>query len=321
MTYSSAVGIDVSKKTLDVTIINNDVSSHNKFSNSKKGLSSLKSFLSSHNITSQTQIVMESTGDYHLLSAVTLGDRYNVKVINPLLAKQHMQTTVRKVKTDKVDSKLLAEIGLKQKLQTHKVTEEEIKKKKLIVLIDTLEKHLSALKLSVKNLERTTKDLGITLNQLTSLKAQIKSLELEKKKIHLELTSLVVNKKLVDDLSNIKGISQETAVKVVGIIEDRDFSNKRALVAFSGLDVSVKESGKWSGRTRITKRGNNQLRKYLIQIGWGLLMHNEEMQEYIAKYKEKGRKYLELLVILARKFLRMLYGSIKNQQVFSTKFA
>lgn len=320
MPYTTSVGIDVSKKTLDVTVLTQGNSFHNKFANSRSGISDITSFLNEHAVSASDQVVMESTGDYHLLCAIALGESYNVNVINPLLAKQHMITTVRKVKTDKVDSKLLAEIGIKQELKTHKVTIEEIQKKKLIVLIDTLEKHLAALKLSIKNLKKASSELDITIYPLQEIEEKIKELELKKKHMHLEVFKLVKNKELVDNITSVRGVSQETAVKVVAMVEDRQFQNKRALVAFSGLDVSVKESGMWRGRPKISKRGNSQLRKYLVQIGWGLLMHNKEMQEYIKPYKEKGRKYLEILVILARKFLRMLYGAMKNKEAFFVNF-
>lgn len=316
MAYSTSVGIDVSKKSLDVCVLQGEKREAFSISNSISGISKLTNRLLKHKITSQDQIVIESTGDYHLLCAYQLSKSFNVKVINPLLAKHHMKTTVRKVKTDKVDAYLLAEIGRKQRLDTHTFSKEELEKKKILVLISTLEKHIAALKLAVKNTKKTFKDFGLSLKCVDQVEEELKSLEKVKKSLETQLGELVIKKELVAELASIPGISYESGVKVVAMLEDRQFRNKGSLVAFSGLDVSVKQSGTWSGKTKITKRGNSDLRKYLIRIAWGLMQHNDKFKGHIEKYKESGRKYKELLVIIARKFLRMLYGVMKNNSKF-----
>lgn len=321
MTHTVSVGIDVSKANLDVTLLTLGKTTHRKFSNTTKGINTLEKFLVNNSIHNQCPIVMESTGDYHLLCAFQLIQRnYNVKVINPLIAKHHMITTVRKVKTDKVDSYLLAELGLKQELPTLLITQSSIHKRKLISFIDTLEKHKSALKLSLKNLKKTFTNFGIESQVILKLEQECKQLERIIIEAHQELSTLVESKELVASLKDIVGISELTANKIVAILEDRKFSSKKAMVAFAGLDISVKESGLWRGRGKISKRGNPQLRKYLVQVGWGLLMHNKSFQLFIEKYKQKGRKYLELLVIIARKFLCMLYGAMQSNKKFDVNF-
>lgn len=320
MTYSTGVGIDVSKATLDVFIISSSLKKHQKFTNSPSGIRKIQAFLDSCKVKPTDQIVFESTGDYHLLAAHTLSKRFNIKVVNPLLAKRHMKTTVRQVKNDKVDAKLLAEIAIKQDLDTFKITKESVTKRKIVSLIDTLEKHKSALKLAEKNARKTMTDFGIELEILDQLKYQVKQLDDLIKKLNHKLSKLITNKEIARGIGDLKGISIEMATKIIAILEDRYFNNKKSLVAFSGLDISVRESGKWKGRTRITKRGNPQLRKYLIQLSWGLLVHNETFQRYIEKFKQKGRKYKELLIIIARKFLRMLYGAMKNEASFNENF-
>lgn len=316
MTQNSSVGIDVSKSTLDVSVIQSNKCYHRKFKNTPDGISKIKQFILENNVDLNAQVVMESTGDYHLLVAYKLSKNFNVKIINPLISKQFINTSVRKVKTDKVDSKHLAEIGLKQILESPSITTNTVLKRKLVSLIDTLEKHKAALKLSTKNTKKTLLDFGLEIEFIKELEYRINDLDKLIAEANRELREIVQNQEIIQNSAQIKGVTQESITKIVAIIEDREFKNKRALVAFSGLDISVRESGLWSGRTRISKRGNSQLRKYLVQLAWGLLMHNEYFQSYIEKYKKAGRKYMELLVILARKFLKMLYGSMRSDNVF-----
>jgi len=80
---------------------------------------------------------------------------------------------------------------------------------------------------------------------------------------------------------------QEFGVKTVAVLRaelgdvDR-FSRVDQAVAYAGLDLEVKESGKWRGQTKLSKRGSGRLRRILYpglapqrpfgRIGlWGLL--------------------------------------------------
>lgn len=317
MTCSTAVGIDVSKKTLDVSIITSGEVRHKKFTNNISGIQSVDRFLKRNLIDDKVQVVLESTGDYHLLSSFKLGKEFNVRIINPIIARQHMKSTVRQVKNDKVDSLQLAELGLRQKLNTVNVTKREIAKRKLVSLIKLLEKHIASLKLSLKNMTRTLDQFGISMNMTESLKEKISKLEETLVEANEELCELVENKEIVKDLGQLKGITRITAAKIMALIEKKTFKSKNALVAFAGLDVSVRESGMWKGKVRLSKRGDEALRKYVVRIAWGLLMHNESFQKYAKVHKEKGRKFGELLVIIARKFLKMLYGAMKDGTRFN----
>ena len=61
------------------------------------------------------RIVLESTGRHHLLCAVLLAEAgCDVRVINPLIAKKYSLAQIRKIKTDKQDARILAEIGFKE---------------------------------------------------------------------------------------------------------------------------------------------------------------------------------------------------------------
>lgn len=319
MTHSVSVGIDVSKSKLDVCLINEDEITAFVVANTKDGINEIVAKLEESNISNKTQIVVESTGDYHLLCAYLLSSHFNVKVINPLLARKHMINSVRKVKSDKVDAKLLAEIGLKQDLSSHTFSKQELKKRKLVKLTNTIEKHISALKLSHKNMQAVFEEFGVESKSLDLLQKEIKDLKKVLDSLEVELHSLIEHKELATQLGLLSGITKASANKILALIEDRTFHSKSALVAFAGLDVSVKQSGKWRGKTRITKRGDSQLRKYLVQVAWGLLMHNKPFQEYANAYRQKGRKYFEILVIIARKFLKMLYGAISTKTDFNLK--
>src|ERR1700676_5586203 len=109
-----SIGIDVGKAKLDVAGLRTDRTSiHQVFSNTEKGIGSLTRFLKQQRTAATVPCVLEATGDYHFLAALMLSDAgYAVKCINPLITKKYCRASVRDAKSDNIDCKRLAEIGL-----------------------------------------------------------------------------------------------------------------------------------------------------------------------------------------------------------------
>jgi transposase len=108
--------------------------------------------------------------------------------------------------------------------------------------------------------------------------------------------------------SQMAGLSFEQASVLLVALGDKRFENRDQLVAFVGLDVRVRQSGKWQGKQVISKRGNGYLRKVLFQIGWGLMMHHEEYRRAYQAMRARGKNYKTCIIAMARKFLRFLFA-------------
>jgi transposase len=104
------------------------------------------------------------------------------------------------------------------------------------------------------------------------------------------------------------GVSHEQVAALLIGLGDKAFENRDQLVAFMGLDVRLRQSGKWQGKQVLSKRGNGYLRKVLFQIGWGLMMHHEEYRRKYDAMRARGKKYKTCIIALARKFLRFLFA-------------
>ena len=99
-----SVGIDVSKEKSTVCILKpygEIVCSPFEINHTEKDLSQLLKLLKSFN--EEFRIVMEATGSYHfpLIAFFKTYDLF-VAVINPLVMKKYVNTTIRKGKTDKL---------------------------------------------------------------------------------------------------------------------------------------------------------------------------------------------------------------------------
>jgi transposase len=62
----------------------------------------------------------------------------------------------------------------------------------------------------------------------------------------------------------IPGIGPLTALAFVGTWHRGAFANVDSFIAFLGLDVRVRQSGRWQGRRKLTKKGDGEIRRLLF---------------------------------------------------------
>ena len=109
-----SVGIDVSKGKSTVCILKpygEIVSKPFNITHTQKDLSELSSML--FRLNDEVKIVMEATGIYHLPVLTYLQEKgFVVSVINPYLMKSYRNESLRKAKTDKIDSRIIANYGI-----------------------------------------------------------------------------------------------------------------------------------------------------------------------------------------------------------------
>jgi transposase len=232
---------------------------------------------------------------------------YAVKCINPLITKKYCRASVRNAKSDKIDCKRLAEIGLiEEAMPAFADTKATIAAKKLVSSIAHLETVRQQLTGHLQLLKETEKRLGIrnshrdTERALACIERQI-----ETYRVRMCAAAPQEAKVLADAMP---GVSHEQAAALLVALGDKSFENRDQLVAFVGLDVRVRQSGKWQGKQVLSKRGNGYLRKVLFQIGWGLMMNHEEYQRAYQAMRACGKNYKTCIIALARKFLRFLFA-------------
>jgi transposase len=309
-----SVGIDVGKAKLDIACMHQDRSMvHQVFSNNVKGIRSLRSFLKKQRTASTVPCTL-----YHLLVALSLNEAgYRVNCVNPIITKKYMKATVRDAKSDKIDSKRIAELGYHEPdLQRFTVTRDDIAAKSILSALAQLETLRQQLAAHIEH----TKEMRQTLGVVIDCKAATKSLNQIVKQIDAHRARLC---ELAPEdarvlASNVRGLSLEQASVLLVALSDKTFVNRDQLVAFVGLDIRVRQSGKWQGKQVLSKRGNGYLRKVLFQIGWSLKTHHEEYQRAYQEMRARGKNYKTCVIAMARRFLRFLFAFYwKKTIVFS----
>jgi transposase len=315
----TGIGVDVSKDTLVTTVRSGNETQTITFPNTSNGITALQRKLKNCSCS----IVMESTGRYHLLCAFLLSERgYDVRVINPIMAKRFLSASVRKCKTDKADAMGLALMGEIQKdlpQFTANIVDIQIRQK--MGLLATLEKKLQGLLQMMKTYRAFQENMGIGTSEAEEqISACIKTLKIEKERLAIEVQELILQdsqKKVLQEIAcTIPGISSLTGALLVQMLS-LSCTDPKQWVAFFGLDVSQNESGKTKRRGKLSKRGNSFMRKRLFCSGWGAAMNYPPFRLYYDLLKEKGHSHRAAVIIIARKLLRTLFHMLKTGTPFS----
>lgn len=315
-----SVGIDVSKDTLAVCLRFSNREEHLTVSNTVSGIAGLRRTLK----TCSCPLIMESTGRYHLLSAFLLSeDGYDVRVVNPLQAKRYVSASIRKIKSDRTDASALAQMGITEQSLPPRFAlgKREIRIRQKMGLLSSLECQLQSLTQMLKQYQEFHAQLDLSLSKTEKhLVRCAEDLLAQKESLAGEIMKLVSEdeeqRRARDLACSIPGISELIGSLLVQCLS-RNCASAKQWIAFVGFDVSVRESGQWKGRGKLSKRGNAYLRKKLFQAAWGAAMNHPSFRMYYDQLKEEGSSHREAIVIIARKLLRILFAVLKSGHPFS----
>jgi transposase len=323
------VGIDVSKEDFIACFcfqaVNGKLSygASTKFSNNKTGLNQFVKWFRKHlDSTLPVRFTMEATGVYHELLAVHLHKlKFSVVVVLPNKVKYYAKSLNVKTKTDSVDARIIARMGIEQNLSLWhpplKIYQElrsltrylqELKEQKIMI-----NNHLEALSHS----EFCT-DFVIESNQkiLNRINSQIDKCEIRIKQTIDKDSELSAK---VKKLETIKGIGLITIAVIIAETQGFAlFSNRKQLASYAGLDVVERQSGtSVKSKTRISKKGNKRIRTALYFPAIVASKYNQALKEdYQRIIQNKPYKKIGI-VALQRKLLLLIYTLWKKDEEFN----
>ncbi len=153
-------------------------------------------------------------------------------------------------------------------------------------------------------------ELKIIVDQIRSLNRSVAELE---EAIGQEGRKLDGHKNLTS-IKGIGGLSGSILLSIIGDIDD--FADEGKLAAYFGIVPRVCNSNETEHSGRITKRGTKLGRTTLIQCALIAQRYNPYLRSYYERMK-KRRGTGKAIVALARKFLGIIYRTLKNKWVFA----
>ena len=125
----------------------------------------------------------------------------------------------------------------------------------------------------------------------------------------------------IDDLqiiTSIKGISEQTAATFLAETGNiRNFPSAKGVIAYAGMDPTIHQSGKFEGKSKISKRGNRHLRRIIFLMGKHVSREDTFFKTYYEKRRGDGLSFKEAVLATAHKLIRVIFAMLKNRSYFS----
>jgi transposase len=151
------------------------------------------------------------------------------------------------------------------------------------------------------------RSLAILADQLTHTQTNIAELD-------REIEQLLRRDDGATGLQSVPDFGPKTvAVLRAELGEVERFQRSAQVVAYAGLDITVKESGKWRGERKLSKRGSGELRRTLYLTAMRCV--RREGSAFGAYYQALGARGLKgkaALVAVMRKMLVVAYHLLKS---------
>ena len=122
-------------------------------------------------------------------------------------------------------------------------------------------------------------------------------------------------------LHTIPGIGMIAAATILAEIGDINrFKSSSALVAFAGIDPTVRQSGEFSStHNHMSKRGSPYLRHAIFLAATTCSFHNSPLNAYYKKKREQGKHHLTATGAVARKLTTIIYAVFRDGKPYEPK--
>jgi transposase len=121
----------------------------------------------------------------------------------------------------------------------------------------------------------------------------------------------------VQELQKVPVIGPVTAATLVSRLSGRSFSHSDQFVAYCGLDVRVRQSGKKSGQLGLSKQGEAELRRLLyLAAQASLRAKGSPFKAQYEKERAKGLSSTAALCAVARKMARLSWSLVHHGSTY-----
>jgi transposase len=302
------VGIDISKKRLDVAVTPGDQS----FScpNTPDGMQKLVRRL---NELQPQIILLEATGGYEFLVVAALRDAHlPACFINPKLVRSFARSASIAAKTDRLDAKVLALFACRMRPQPRPLPDD--KQQELKHLMTRRRQLLGMIQMEKNRLENAhfprirqslQKNIEFLEGQLAALDRETDDF-IQQNPLWAEQSQL---------LTTVPGIGPGTALSLAAYLPELGRLDRRQISSLAGLAPFNRDSGQWRGQRHI-EGGRSRLRRALFMATLVATRFNPVIQAYYLHLLAQGKAKKVALVACMRKLLIILNAMARKQQTW-----
>jgi len=324
-----SIGLDVSSKKIDVCLSTIDINQTIKVKgtttipNSLGGFKKLHTWIEKYRKEESIPLVicMEATGVYHeSLALYLVALDYTLSVLLPNKSKKYLQSLGLKSKNDSIDARGLAQMGAEQKLKkwsppakyfhtlrSYSRQYQNIQEQKTMTKnqIHAISRGMYPSKEIVKQLEKIIALFDKQLKELVGL--------MEK---HIESDKEISKK--VDQICLIKGVSTLSVCTIIAETNGFElFENFKQLISYAGYDVVENQSGRHTGKTKMSKRGNSRIRRALFMPAFNVVRYEQKaFYDIFHRTLEKHNIKMKSYVAVQKKILTTIYALWKKDEAY-----
>ena len=289
------VGVDCSKNTYDIFCKGELYKVERSFKKVKRFLRSLEE---------GSEIAIEPTNNYHLMLVhAAYGMGHTVFLVNPADFHAYRSSVCYRAKTDTIDASILARFVERERDRLMPWTPPELRcfrARQLLGLRQTLVDSCVALEQSLSGVPCAGS------KAIANMKRTCAAMRREALALEQEIAQLLKDNATFQRALRVTGFGVCTAAILAYVFSKGTFSTSDKLVAFVGLDVRVRESGKWKGKRSLTKRGDSLVRK-MLWMAANSLKRSAGWKEKFEALAARGIEKTAASVIVARKLLRIFW--------------
>lgn len=312
------IGIDISKKTFDVSFYDGESHRHECYVNTETGFASFVAELSEG-----SHCVMEATGVYHLHLALYLSQRQiALSVVNPLVIRRFCQMQLRRAKTDKADAQQIALYGWHNQPKLWQPDPEAVTQMgQLSAFIELAKKQYTAL---------CNQREAFTLQphgDPALLRMLYREILRQKKIVAAQVQKLIALAKITysevfESLVSIAGIGEQTASLLVMATNGfTAFDSSKQLIAYLGLSPRHYESGSSvRGKAHICKMGMGHIRATLYLCSWSAVKYNASCRALYLRLRQRGKPGKVAMIAVANKLVKQAFAVATKHTRYDDQF-
>jgi transposase len=312
-----AVGIDIAKAKFDAVVLSTKKAKHKVFDNTTKGFKALQTWLAAYS-PSEVHLCLEATNTYGFDLAHFMNEQgYCVSIVNPAQIKAYAESKLSRNKTDKLDATLIAEFCLEKvprPWQPPSRSQQDFQA--LYRRWETL-KDIRAQELNRLDSERNEAVRTSLESHIAYLEQQLEAVECALD-LHLQQDTHLQHQQQL--LESIPGIGKVASYCLLAEVPFDLLTHVNELVAFAGLNPKTYSSGKFQGRTKISKVGSARLRKTLYFPAIAAVQHNPLIRPLCQRLENEGKCSLFILCAAMRKLLHLAFGVLKSDKPFDPHY-
>jgi transposase len=300
------VGIDVSKKRLDVHVL----PSGEAFAMARdgEGIAELTDRLRT---LLPALIVLEATGGFEKVVAAGLAAaQLPLAVVNPRQIRDFARAANRLAKTDALDAQIIALFAERMRPEPRPVPDEQarqlseiVARRRQIVEMMTAERNRRGMLTGKRMIKSVDRLLAVLQKELSDLEDDLDD----------TIRGTPVWRETEDLLTSVPGVGDKLARTLIADLPELGRLSRRQAAAITGLAPMNRDSGTMRGK-RTIQGGRGKLRTVLYMGAMVASRHNPMLKSFYQRLLRAGKPKKVALVAVMRKLLTILNAIIRDQR-------